>query len=208
MSYLSHADLGGVEDSRRITPEPENELFHEAWEPRVLGLVLAMNAVGLWNIDMNRAARETLPNYRQLSYYEIWLEALESNLRRTGVLTDNPPPAPRVLHAAQVAQVLARGSPYSREATRPALFAVGQPVRTRAEQADHHTRLPAYARGKQGVIERIHGVHVFADSNAQGLGESPQWLYTVAFEGSELWGDDASGSTVSIDAWEPYLLAA
>ena len=207
MNYVSHADLGGVDDSRSVTPEPENELFHEAWEPRVLGLVLAMNAVGLWNIDMNRSARETLPNYRQLSYYEIWLEALENNLRRSGVLTDNPPPAPRVLHAAQVAQVLAQGSPYAREANRPAQFAVGQPVRTRAEKANHHTRLPAYARGKQGVIERIHGVHVFADSNAQGLGESPQWLYTVAFEGSELWGN-ASDSSVSIDAWEPYLLAA
>lgn len=207
MSYLSQADLGGLADSRSITPEPENEIFHEAWEPRVLGLVLAMNAVGLWNIDMNRSARETLPDYRHLSYYEIWLAALENNLRRTGVLTDNPPSPPRVLHAAEVAQVLARGSPCAREAKRKALFEVGQTVRTRNEQPNHHTRLPAYARGKLGQIERIHGVHVFADSNAQGLGESPQWLYTVTFEGSELWGD-ATSSTVSIDAWEPYLLAA
>jgi nitrile hydratase beta subunit len=207
MSYVSNADLGGREESRAITPEPEGELFHESWEPRVLGLVLAMNAVGLWNIDMNRSARETLPDYRHLSYYEIWLAALENNLRRTGVLTDNPPPAPHVLRADEVAQVLARGSPYTREASRPALFEVGQTVRTRTGQPNHHTRLPAYARGKLGVIERIHGVHVFADSNAQGLGESPQWLYTVTFEGSELWGD-ASDSSVSIDAWEPYLLAA
>ena len=207
MSYVSHADLGGREESRAITPEPEGELFHESWEPRVLGLVLAMNAVGLWNIDMNRSARETLPDYGRLSYYEIWLAALENNLRRTGVLTDNPPPAPHVLRADEVAEVLARGSPYTRETSRPALFEVGQTVRTRAGHPNHHTRLPAYARGKLGVIERIHGVHVFADSNAQGLGESPQWLYTVTFEGSELWGD-ASDSSVSIDAWEPYLLAA
>jgi nitrile hydratase beta subunit len=169
--------------------------------------VLAMNAVGLWNIDMNRSARETLPDYARLSYYEIWLAALENNLRRTGVLTDHPPLAPQVLHATEVAEVLARGSPYTRAASRPALFEVGQAVRTRAEHPNHHTRLPAYARGKRGVIERIHGVHVFADSNAQGLGESPQWLYTVTFEGSELWGE-GSDSAVSIDAWEPYLLAA
>lgn len=211
MSYVSHADLGGLEDSRSITPEPENELFHEAWEPRVLGLVLAMNAVGLWNIDMNRAARETLPDYRHLSYYEIWLAALEKNLHRSGVLTDNPPSAPRVLHAADVAEVLARGSAYSRPPQQNALFEVGQTVRTRNEQPNHHTRLPAYARGKIGVIERIHGAHVFADSNAQGLGESPQWLYTVTFEASELWGNapgNSPGSSVSIDAWEPYLRAA
>ena len=37
--------------------------------------------------------------------------------------------------------------------------------------------------------------------------EDPQWLYTVEFEGSEIWGE-AVDSTVSnlIDAFEPYLL--
>jgi len=49
---------------------------------------------------------------------------------------------------------------------------------------------------------------VFADTNAQGLGEQPQWLYTVVFDSSELWGDGAAaGLSVSIDAWEPYLEA-
>jgi nitrile hydratase len=70
----------------------------------------------------------------------------------------------------------------------------------------HHTRLPGYARGKRGVVERVHGVHVFPDANSQGLGEQPQWLYTVVFDGSELWGDTGyEGLRVSIDAWEPYL---
>jgi len=49
-------------------------------------------------------------------------------------------------------------------------------------------------------------VHVFADANAQGLGEQPQWLYTVVFDGRELWGETAEARLrVSIDAWEPYL---
>jgi len=52
----------------------------------------------------------------------------------------------------------------------------------------------------------VHGVHVFADTNASGLGECPQWLYTIAFDERELWGDDsAQRSIVSVDAWEPYL---
>jgi nitrile hydratase len=73
-------------------------------------------------------------------------------------------------------------------------------------EVNHHTRLPGYARGKVGCIEQIRGMHVFADTHAQGQGEQPQWLYTVAFSGHELWGDDsADGLTVSIDAWEPYL---
>ena len=82
-------------------------------------------------------------------------------------------------------------------------------VRTCAGAVGHHTRLPGYARGKLGRIERVHGAHVFADANARGLGEQPQWLYSVAFDGTELWGAGAApGLVVAIDAWEPYLEAA
>ncbi len=36
----------------------------------------------------------------------------------------------------------------------------------------------------------------------------PQWLYTVVFEGAELWGPDADPTVkISIDAFEPYLEA-
>ena len=70
----------------------------------------------------------------------------------------------------------------------------------------HHTRLPGYVRGKVGTIERLHGSHVFADTHAQGLGEQPQPLYTVVFDGAELWGGSATpGLRVSVDAWESYL---
>jgi nitrile hydratase len=70
--------------------------------------------------------------------------------------------------------------------------------------------LPAYARGKLGVVERIHGAHVFPDTNSQGLGESPQWLYTVAFDEQELWGEQTprQRSIISVDAFEPYLQPA
>ena len=93
-----------------------------------------------------------------------------------------------------------------RPAVAPARFGVGERVRAHTNEIPHHTRLPRYARGKVGRIERVHGAHVFADVHAQGLGEQPQWLYTVAFGGRELWGAAAApGLTVSIDAWEPYL---
>jgi nitrile hydratase len=47
---------------------------------------------------------------------------------------------------------------------------------------------------------------VFPDTNAQGKGDHPQWLYTVVFDGAELWGPDAQrGLKVSIEAFEPYL---
>jgi hypothetical protein len=48
---------------------------------------------------------------------------------------------------------------------------------------------------------------VFPDTNSRGLGECPQWLYTVAFDEKELWGENGpkQGSTISVDAFEPYL---
>ncbi len=172
-----------------------------------MALVVAMGPTGLSNIDMNRAARETLPNYRDLSYYEIWLAALEKLLLQKGVLSDASPAPKQVLRAELVATAISKGTSFSRTPTRPARYALGQRVRTIAAQPAHHTRLPAYARGKAGVIERVHGAHVFPDTNARGLGETPQWLYTVAFDEKELWGAQglSQRSTISVDAFEPYL---
>jgi nitrile hydratase len=210
MSYHSYADLGGQAVRGEIIQESEGELFHAPWEPRVMALVVAMGPTGLSNIDMNRAARETLPNYRELSYYEIWLAGLEKLLSEKGVLEDTPPPPTRVMQADQVAATIARGSPTVRTAPHPARYTVGQSVRTVGTASAHHTRLPAYARGKLGVVERIHGAHVFPDTNSQGLGESPQWLYTVAFDEQELWGEQTprQRSIISVDAFEPYLQPA
>ena len=207
MTYRSYADLGGVDVPGAIVQEPEGEHFHAPWEPRVMAMVVAMGPTGMSNIDLNRSVRETLPNYRDLSYYEIWLAALEKLALQKGLLGRSPPPPKQVLHAESALAVIKKGFPALRSATAPARFSIGDRVRTAAVAPPHHTRLPGYARGKVGVIERVHGAHVFPDTNAQELGESPQWLYTVAFDAQELWGEDgrAQRSRISVDAFEPYL---
>ncbi len=219
MTYTSHADLGGQPGHGPVVPEPEGELWHAAFEPRALAITLAMGATGAWNIDQSRAARETLPDYASLSYYRIWLAGLQRLMAQRAILGDDelaaghalrPPVAlPRTLAADAVAAALAKGSPTVRPATTPARFAVGSVVRTRSVAINHHSRLPGYAQGKCGTVARVHGAHVFADAHAQGLGEQAQWLYTVVFDGTALWGNDAQpGLQVSVDAWEPYLQAA
>lgn len=216
MSYVSHADLGGRPGFGVVEAEPEDARFHADWERRAFALTLAMGATGAWNLDMSRAARETLPDYDRLTYYEVWFAALEKLLAERGLVGGDEVDAgrmlrpgavlPRVLREAEVAAALARGSPTERPATAAARFRVGDRVRTRRGDADHHTRLPGYARGRTGVVERVHGVHVFADTHAQGLGEQPRWLYAVAFDAAELWGAAATArSSVCLDAWEPYL---
>ena len=211
------ADLGGMMGFGPVLPEPEHERFHADWERRALALVLAMGAAGRWSIDASRFARESLPPpvYLSSTYYAIWTLGLEKLLVASGLVGEDELAAGRAtrpgadVRAWSPDEALARfaaGSPYTRPATAPARFAVGDAVRTRVMHPIGHTRLPRYARGKSGVVERVHGAHVLPDANAHGGGERPEWLYTVRFTGRELWGPEADpGLTVAIDAWESYL---
>jgi nitrile hydratase len=179
-----------------------------------------MGAARAWNVDMGRAARESLPpaEYLSSSYYQIWLRGLQKLLVQSGLVTQDEldagsplvpgRPGTGVLRPENVQRVLSASVSNERPVATPARFAVGDPVVTRNMNPLGHTRLPRYARAKRGVVARIHGAQVFADAHASGRGEDPQWLYTVSFTGSELWGDDADPSlVVSIDAWDSYLEA-
>ena len=211
-------DLGGMMGFGRVAAEPGEPVFHAAWERRAFAVVLAMGALGRWNIDMSRHARERIPpaTYLASSYYEIWLQGLATLMLERGLVSAAElssgtsaaaaPPDLRVLRAADVSRVLARGGPADRPAPAPARFAAGDRVRTRNLHPEGHTRIPRYARGRTGEIVKIHGAHVFPDSSAHGKGDDPQWLYTVGFTAGELWGKD-SRDRVMVDLWEPYLEA-
>jgi len=211
-------DMGGVAWSDPVRPEPNEPPFHAEWERRAFALTLAMAMPGGWNIDMSRFARENRPpaEYLNLSYFQIWLAGLERLLLERKLIAEDevaagqslhpPKPVTRTLTAEGVAAMLHRGGPTEREATRPARFAVGARVRAKMIHPPTHTRLPRYVRGHVGTIERVLGCHVFPDSNSTGAGEDPQWLYTVTFNGVELWGQESDPMLdILVDAWEPYL---
>jgi nitrile hydratase subunit beta len=211
-------DMGGVHGFGAVTPEPDEPVFHANWERRVLALTLAMGATGEWNLDAARFARENRPpaEYLSKSYYQIWLAGLQQLLVERGLVAPGELAAGRSLSPAKAVKrtlaaqdttgLLERGGPTNREAPRPARFKVGDQVRAKNMHPVTHTRLPRYVRGHTGTITRVHGCHVFPDSNAHGHGEDPQWLYTVSFRGRELWGAEADlTATVSVDAFEPYL---
>jgi len=213
------ADLGGMMGFGPVVPDPEGELFHADWERRALALTLAVGAAGRWSIDTSRHFRESLhpAEYLTSSYYAIWVKALERLLVSAGLVDAEELARGRSLtpgvpvpswSAADVRELLAHGSPYDRPVDAPARFAVGDIVRTRVVHPAGHTRLPRYVRGKIGEVVRVHGAHVLPDANSRGDGEQPQWLYTVRFDGRELWGDVAeAGLTVTTEAWESYLEA-
>ena len=210
-------DMGGMHGFGKVEPEPDERVFHEAWEGHALALNRAMGYTGVYTIDAARASIEAMPPdvYLTSSYYKKWAMGLERRVIGLGLAAPDElaaghalrpgKPLPRKLTAADVPNSLSRGS-YARPAQAPARFKAGDRVRTKIIPPDTHTRLPRYARGRVGVIEALRGCHVYPDTVAIGQGENPQWLYTVLFEGRELWGDGAEPTLkVSIEAFEPYL---
>src|SRR5205085_10245523 len=137
-------------------------------------------------------------------------------LKETGVVTqaelEGGRPSPGTIKAApslsykKVAEVVAARRTFERPVNTLPRFAVGERVRARKINPTGHTRLPRYARGNPGVVDRIHGAHVFPDTNAHFRGENPRPLYSVRFSARELWGEGAAArDAVYIDLWEDYL---
>ena len=111
-----------------------------------------------------------------------------------------------LLTADRVGPALQRGDRFRMDVDLPARLQPGDRVRTRNRHPLGHTRLPRYARGRTGVIERDHGVFVFADASGDGRGKVPQHLYSVRFTARELWGPDASPrDSISLDLWDDHL---
>ena len=217
-------DLGGMQGFGPVVREENEPPFHAAWEAAVVAMMRAGGAGGVYNIDEFRHAIERMApaDYLGASYYEKWLDGIarlfvekgligaEELQRRIAFFRERPeapagaavatPPAVHV--PAQIAWVQ---SAIRETGARPR-FAPGETVMTRRFHPHGHTRLPRYARGKRGVIARVHGIHVFPDTNAHGLGEAPQPLYSVRFDARELWGEAAEPNThVHLDCWESYL---
>jgi nitrile hydratase len=210
--------MGGMHGMGAIQEEKNEPVFHEPWEGRVFALRRAMNAWGKWNIDVMRHEVEMVPaaEYLRMSYYERQFAAfVELLIERgfvsraeieTGNLAPDSPKKVPPLTVEKVAVLVAHGVPTSRDVPVAPRFRIGQRVRGRNIHPTGHTRLPRYARGKLGTIDRDHGVFVFPDTNAHFLGEKPQHVYSVRFAALELWGEQAAPKdSVYVNLWDDHL---
>jgi nitrile hydratase len=211
-------DMGGMHGMGPIVEEKNEPVFHEGWEGRIFAMNLAMGAWRKWNLDASRHSRELIPpaEYLRMSYYEKWIAGLIALMVKAGLVRGDEIESgtaavgsTKAVPAVNPQQALARiatGLPAKRNVDLPARFKVGQRVRTRNVHPLGHTRLPRYARGRFGTINRDHGVFVFPDTNAHFLGEQPQRVYSVCFAARELWGAQAGEKdSVYVDLWDDYL---
>ncbi|MEM9968868.1 MAG: nitrile hydratase subunit beta [Pseudomonadota bacterium] len=217
-------DMGGRFGDGPVRPHADERSFDAEWHGRALAITLACGALGQWNLDGSRHARERLnpKDYTRCSYYEKWLAALtdllvEAEIIATAEITGEMPAqkstlSHRRLPASKVEDVLRAGGPTARQSSAVPRFQVGDTVQTRLPAENTlvpggHTRLPSYAAGAHGRVLRIHGPHVFPDSHAHGLGEQPEPLYAVAFPAAVLWAHpEHPEDEVVMDLWESYLV--
>lgn len=211
-------DMGGMHGFGPIVREVNEPLFHAPWEARVRAMAVIARSRGYFTIDAFRYGIERMDpaHYLRASYFERWLASTELNFLEHGFLTRDELDDRTEYFGRHPAAIRPRGvataptpEPPDESADPPlpaSQFAVGDAVITRNIHPPGHTRLPRYARGKRGVVQRRHGPQIFPDTNAVGLGENPQPLYSVCFDARELWGDSAEPrQTVSLDLWESYL---
>jgi nitrile hydratase beta subunit len=214
-------DLGGMHGMGAIKEDKHEPVFHAAWEGRAYGITRAMGGWRLWNLDATRFQRELIApvDYFRLGYYERWIAGLEELMLRNNLVTPAELESGRpdegaavrtpTFTADKVPAFIAKGVPARRDVPAAASFRVGQRVRARNMNPTGHTRLPRYARGKVGTVDRDHGVFVFPDTNAHFLGEKAQHVYSVRFDARELWGEQASRrDSVYLDMWDDYLAPA
>lgn len=211
-------DIGGWHGFGRVEHSPGDPAFHEPWEARIFAMALSTGGRRGFNLDATRHRGERLDPvaYFRNGYYGRWLAALELGLQEDGLLAPGELDAWLAAGGRQGSAAPGKVPPRRRGAMtdfsvirkvdQAPAFSLGEQVITRNHQPAGHTRLPAYARGRRGAIRHVHPAMVFPDTNAHGLGENPQYVYSVEFAGEELWGDAAEkGTCLMLDLFESYL---
>ncbi|MDJ0896560.1 MAG: nitrile hydratase subunit beta [Alphaproteobacteria bacterium] len=143
--------------------------------------------------------------------FDQWLQMLAAQLVKSGYLSVEEAVSWTATGRAAPDYPPATQDKITARVTNPASFAVeiaaspkfagGDQVRTRRFDHSGLTRLPGYARAREGTVPAHHGAHVFADDSAAG-----ENLYIVAFQSAELWPEAQDRrDEVFIACWESYL---
>jgi len=193
-----------MQDFGPVEVEPDEPVFHQAWERRAMRLTFAVMSAGYLNGRFRHAIERMDPAWYLTSpYYEHWLVAAATGLVEAGAVTqaelDARLGAPYPLARPVRAPRLADPGPSS-DVHR---YAVGDAVRVREWHPLGHTRAPRYVQGKRGTVARLDDVSSLPDVEYHCDRTRLEPTYCVRFEAAELWGEP--GDPVHVDLWESYL---
>jgi nitrile hydratase subunit beta len=182
----------------RLSREAYMAGYYQRWLAAFERMLVRAGYLGPDELDAQLEGRRAAPGPRRGSRLRLVLTA------RALELIMRPTLPPRVC-----AQLLPRLLGTARPATRRRRFSIGDRVRVHGGSAAGFTRRPGYVAGRRGVIAAHHGATLFSDARGARRRARPQHLYTVAFEGGELWGESAEpGTEVRVDLFESYMVPA
>ena len=196
-------DLGGRQGFGPVRHVPDAPAFHAEWEKRINALYGLAVRRGLFNMDEYRHAIERMEprHYLTASYYERTLTSLATLCVEKGVVTREELEA---IAGGAFPLALPAAPGRSNREGRPKL-AIGEAVRVRVEHVPGHVRLPAYIRGKRGVVVGVSPAYPFPDAHAHGVAAEDEPTYDVRFLSTELWPDAAEPALVHVGVFESYL---
>ncbi|TDQ78788.1 nitrile hydratase [Dongia mobilis] len=210
-------DMGGRNGLGPVVMDADEAPFHADWEARMWGINEAMTGAPGWTLDWWRHVRELIPaeDYLTRPYFDQWMQVYAAMMVDDGWASIGEiargkavRPAPQVSPPMPASDVLAasrRTTDFRRDTDRQPAFKVGAYVKTIRIGGIAHTRLPAYAMERAGVVHAYRGNHIVPDEMARGR-EMAEPLYTIAFSRADLWPEAAgSRDRIFVDLWERYL---
>jgi nitrile hydratase beta subunit len=196
-------DLGGKQGFGRVRHSPEAEVFHADWEKRSNALLAFAVKQGWLNMDEYRHAIERMEPRHQLAagYYERQFTGLVTLLVEKNIV-----PREELERLAGGAIPLALPSAAGRtNAPGRERFKAGDRVRVKNEFVPGHIRMPAYIRGKTGVVVSESPAYPFPDAHAHGVKAADEPTYDVQFRAEELWPNGADPALVHVGVFQSYL---
>jgi nitrile hydratase subunit beta len=199
-------DLGGKQGFGQVQHVPDAPVFHAAWEKRVNALYGLAVRHGVFNMDEYRHAIERMDprHYLSAGYYERTLTSLATLCVEKGLVT-----AQALQQRAGGAFPLARPlGPGRSNVQQRSSFKAGDRVRVREDFVSGHVRMPAYIRGKTGVVVSVSPAYPFPDAHAHGVAAEDEPTYDVRFASAELWPGACDDAQVHVGVFQSYLLPA
>jgi nitrile hydratase len=196
-------DLGGKQGFGRVQHSPKAAVFHAEWEKRSNALLAFAVKQGWLNMDEYRHAIERMEPRHQLAagYYERQFTGLVTLLVEKGVVSREE--LERIAGGAiPVSLPSAPGRPNASGRER---FKPGDKVRVKQDFVPGHIRMPAYIRGKTGVVVAESPAYPFPDAHAHGVAAADEPTYDVQFRAEDLWPNDADPALVHVGVFQSYL---
>src|SRR5262245_51279226 len=195
-------DLGGKQGFGRVRHTRKAEVFHAEWEKRSNALLAFAVKQGWLNMDEYRHAIERMEprHYLAASYYERQFTGLVTLLVEKGVVSRE-----ELERLAGGAIPLSLPSATGRTNAAAVRFKPGDRVRVKEDFVPGHIRMPAYIRGKTGVVVSESPAYPFPDAHAHGVKAKDEPTYDVRFRSEDLWPGSADPALVHAGVFQSYL---